>query len=421
MAGISVVESLAQLQEYLWTLQNQRIDALRLLTNVITLIRSDVDDPDAFEFFPGAQWIVEDPGQVGQLEIDPTAAQITLEAESLIKGDLQNMLGGLPFAGGCRVHRPGGGRHTATGMSIITSVAQKMIQARKQQYAWAWGQIGELFLGMMGQMIREERTISQVGPGGMQQLLRGAPARPPGPVQRHRLGDGRVHRPPGAADGGDGADEHGRDVRAADGPEHEAVHGEGAGVLRDRQHRAVLPAARAGPRCRPPRRRHAPGRGRDAAASPHHRMPVGSQGQTNPALAAAMGQGGADGLSMAPDQFAQQQMQAVQQMGHGRSGLVSAWWPYHARRRTSLNRRASALAALAKHPSWPELEAEIGRKIERLRKTAAGGRALRRGSRPAQARPDPGHDRGAELGGWRAEAGRAHAGEVSPRARIGGR
>ena len=91
---------LAQLQEYLWTLQNQRIDALRLLTNVITLIRSDVDDPDAFEFFPGAQWIVEDPGQVGQLEIDPTAAQITLEAESLIKGDLQNMLGGLPMAGG---------------------------------------------------------------------------------------------------------------------------------------------------------------------------------------------------------------------------------------------------------------------------------------------------------------------------------
>ena len=100
MAGISIVETLAQLQEYLWTLQNQRIDALRLLTNVITLIRSDVDDPDSFEFFPGAQWIVEDPGQVGQLQIDPTAAQITLEAESLIKGDLQNIMGGLPFAGG---------------------------------------------------------------------------------------------------------------------------------------------------------------------------------------------------------------------------------------------------------------------------------------------------------------------------------
>ena len=52
MVGISVVESLAQMQEYLWTLQNQRIDALRLLTNVITLIRSDVDDPDCVRVLP---------------------------------------------------------------------------------------------------------------------------------------------------------------------------------------------------------------------------------------------------------------------------------------------------------------------------------------------------------------------------------
>jgi hypothetical protein len=95
--GISVVESLAQMQEYLWTLQNQRLDALRLLTNVISIIRSDVDDPDSFEFYPGAQWIVEDPGQVSQLQIDGTAAQITLEAESMMKGDLQNIMGGLAF------------------------------------------------------------------------------------------------------------------------------------------------------------------------------------------------------------------------------------------------------------------------------------------------------------------------------------
>jgi hypothetical protein len=48
--------------------------------------------------------------------------------------------------------------------------------------------------------------------------------------------------------------------------------------------------------------------------------PVGSQGQTNPQLAAAMGQGGAGGLAMAPDQFAAQQMQAVQQLGLGAQG-----------------------------------------------------------------------------------------------------
>src|SRR4029077_2286 len=148
--GMSIIESLAQIQEYLWTLQNQRIDALRLLTNVITTIRSDVDDPDAFEWYPGAQWIVEDPGQVGQLQIDGTAAQITLEAEALLKGDLQNMLGGLPMAGG--VNSGSIDQKTATGMSIITSIAQKLIQARKQHHMWAFSKVANCSWGMMGQM-----------------------------------------------------------------------------------------------------------------------------------------------------------------------------------------------------------------------------------------------------------------------------
>jgi len=169
MIGISVVEALAQVQEYLWTVQNQRIDALRLLTNVVTLVRSDVDDPDQFEWFPGATWIVEDTGQVEQLKIDPTVASITLEAEALLKGDLQNMMGGLPMASG--VNSGSIDQETATGMSIITSIAQKLIQARKQHYMWAWAKVGELFLGMMGQMLREERAIPQVGPDGQQQLL----------------------------------------------------------------------------------------------------------------------------------------------------------------------------------------------------------------------------------------------------------
>ena len=72
--GISVVEALAQLQEMLWTLQNQRLDVVRMLANLITLIRSDVDDPEAFEWAPNAQWFVEDPGQVDTLKIDPTVA-----------------------------------------------------------------------------------------------------------------------------------------------------------------------------------------------------------------------------------------------------------------------------------------------------------------------------------------------------------
>jgi hypothetical protein len=318
MVGISVMESLAQLQEYLWTIQNQRLDALRLLTNVITLIRSDVDDPDSFEFYPGAQWIVEDPGQVGQLEIDPTAAQITLEAEALIKGDLQNMLGGLPMAGG--VSSGSVDQETATGMSIITSIAQKLIQARKQQYAWAWGQVGELFLGMMGQMIREERVIASVGPQGKQQLQAVHPLDLQGEfdVAINVMDESTVRQ------------ERRSEAMAlvnllvplqmmgVDPKPAIEMLLESYGV-QDPQKFFTPPA--------PPQGALPPGQGTpQGAAGIQQGMapngnPVGSQGQTNPALAAQMGGGsGQAGLSMSPDQFAMQQLQAVQQMGLGAQG-----------------------------------------------------------------------------------------------------
>jgi hypothetical protein len=169
MDGISVVEALAQIQQMLWTVQNQSIDNLRLSGNQITLIRTDVDDMDAYEFHPGAQWPVEDIGQVTQLPVDPNVGNISIQREQLIKGDLQNIMGGLPMAGG--VSSGSIDQSTATGMSIITSIAQKIISARKQHFSWAYEQIGEQFLQIMGQMMRGDRAISVMGKEGNRRLL----------------------------------------------------------------------------------------------------------------------------------------------------------------------------------------------------------------------------------------------------------
>jgi len=314
--GISVVDALAQHKEMLWTLQNTRLDSLQMLANVITLIRSDVDDPDAFPWEPMAQWFVEDPGQVSTLPVDPTAANITLQAESLIKGDLQNILGGLPFAGGADSTVQGAGGSTATGMSIITSVAQKMIQARKQQYSWAWARIGELFLGMMGQMIREGRVISQVGPGGIQQLLEVHPLHLQGQfnvtVSVMDESTVRQERQTEAMALMNMAGTFGPMMGLNMKPFMEKVL-ESYGIQNTEQffqppQQAALPPG------------GTPQGAAGMQAQQNGQAPVGSQGQTNPAAAAAMGQGGPNGLSMAPDQFAQQQLQAVQQMGMGAQG-----------------------------------------------------------------------------------------------------
>jgi hypothetical protein len=162
--GLSVVAAPLKLQEMLWTLQNQRLDVVRMLANVITLIRSDVDDPEAFEWAPQAQWFVEDTGQVDVLKIDPTVANITLDAEAQIKGDLQNIMGGLPYASGADSTTID--QETATGVSIITTIAQRIIQSRKQHYLWAYAHLGRDFLLLYQQFLRDDRTIKILGKVG---------------------------------------------------------------------------------------------------------------------------------------------------------------------------------------------------------------------------------------------------------------
>jgi hypothetical protein len=133
----------------------------------VTLIRSDVEDPDSFEFYPGAQWFVDDPGQVSTLPVDPSVAQISLEAETMIKGDLQNVMGGLPYAGSVNEIN----QNTATGMSIVTSIAERMIKARSANYAWAYARIGEDFLSMLSQFVRQERAYLVGGADGELQTM----------------------------------------------------------------------------------------------------------------------------------------------------------------------------------------------------------------------------------------------------------
>jgi hypothetical protein len=109
---------------------------------------------------------VEDIGQVDTLKIDPTVASITLQAESLLKGDLQNIMGGLPMNSG--VSSDNVDQQTATGVSIITSIAQRIIQARKQHYLWAYADLGKDFLLLYQQFLRDDRVIPILGAQGAQ-------------------------------------------------------------------------------------------------------------------------------------------------------------------------------------------------------------------------------------------------------------
>ncbi len=130
LQGMSTVELVEKLQEMLWTLQSQRLDNIELINNAILLIRADIDDPEAFQWYPGAKWPVASPQDVQQFVPPYQLASLTLEAENMLKGDLQNVTSAAPLAGGVSSQID---QTTATGVSIVMNNAQKAMQARKYQ------------------------------------------------------------------------------------------------------------------------------------------------------------------------------------------------------------------------------------------------------------------------------------------------
>jgi hypothetical protein len=161
--GISDVEIVEQLQEMLWTVMNQRLDNLLLLNNAIILLRSDVDDPELFEFAPGAQWIVDDPNQVVLWTPNPMPAEVSVAAENMLKNDLQNISGGAPLMSGSADQID---TSTATATSIFTSLAQKRMATKRMNYAFAEKRVAEQWIGLNQQFLTDKLTVPIVGKGG---------------------------------------------------------------------------------------------------------------------------------------------------------------------------------------------------------------------------------------------------------------
>lgn len=162
LRGMSIVEKLAHLQDAAWDLLNQRIDTTRFVGNFIQIIKSDVDDPDAFPFEPGAQWFMEDPTAVTQWAPDIQVATASLAAESLLKQDMQNLAGGQPFTSTGEADQQGA--NTATEAALVTNLAQMAVKQMKTQLFYSYERIGCQRLYLNQQFIREPvYLLDQIG------------------------------------------------------------------------------------------------------------------------------------------------------------------------------------------------------------------------------------------------------------------
>jgi len=163
--GISDVELVEDLQEGLWSIKNQRLDNLTLINNAIMLISDRVKDPEKMVWEPGARWIVGTPEDVQSLNINPMPAEISAAAEADFMNDMQNVTGGLPFMSG--QSQTVIDQTTATGVSIVSNLAQLRLQMKQEEFARATRQVAEQKISLYQQFLDKEKMVSVGGSKSM--------------------------------------------------------------------------------------------------------------------------------------------------------------------------------------------------------------------------------------------------------------
>jgi hypothetical protein len=159
--GLSLVEKLAPLQDAYWDLLNQTFDNNRLINNAIIVMASDYDDPDAWEWAPGAVNTADRPDQVQMFRPEYQLAAVAQPLMDKLQGDIQNLAMGQPLA------IPMSGRVTATEIATLSQIAQQAAQKMKDQVTFAYQRIGYQRMRLNGQFIRETQHFIKPGPDGM--------------------------------------------------------------------------------------------------------------------------------------------------------------------------------------------------------------------------------------------------------------
>lgn len=164
LAGISVVELVEDLQRMLWDLARRRHDNLEYLNNAIVLVPDSVLSTD-YVFAPGEQWLIEAQDNAPRLlDMPEFPAAVSLQAEQILKADIQ----AIPGASPALVGQADQTQQTATEISLLANLAQRRLSQQKQQFTIADIRVAEQWIQLNGQFLEEPKWIAVVGPDGQE-------------------------------------------------------------------------------------------------------------------------------------------------------------------------------------------------------------------------------------------------------------
>jgi hypothetical protein len=108
---------------------------------------------------------------VSVLPVNPAPTELSLQAETRALQDLQNITGASPALLG----QIDNSATTATEVSLTTSLGQRRLAAKKQQFKYAMARLYEQWLSNNQQFIHDDRLVAVVGTGGEQAFRRVSP------------------------------------------------------------------------------------------------------------------------------------------------------------------------------------------------------------------------------------------------------
>lgn len=147
--GKSIVEIINDIQIALWELQNQRIDNSKFMANAAMFVDPNTEQQD-IRLYPGAV-IPLRPDQVQAWVPNISILQPSVQAEEILKGDLQNITGAVGYLSGASNTQID--QTTATGISVISNMAAKRIIRMKQQIMFAMRRAGEQQIALNQQLL----------------------------------------------------------------------------------------------------------------------------------------------------------------------------------------------------------------------------------------------------------------------------
>lgn len=163
--GISETELIDDVQRALQTIGNLRLDQLKMTVMRGATVRNTVDMRQLV-FQPGFMWPVDDHGDVKMVEMSPLPPEAYREDELLL-GRLQWLTGSSPYVTGVSASGGAPTDSTATGTSLLTQSASKLLMMKGQIiHNRTWNRTFLQWGSLTRQFLSDDTAIRIMGPGG---------------------------------------------------------------------------------------------------------------------------------------------------------------------------------------------------------------------------------------------------------------